>query len=50
MAQRMAARVLPEPVGAAINTLRPAAIAGHASVWAGVGAAKLWSNHARTAV
>ena len=47
MALRKAASVLPEPVGAAISTLRPAVIAGQASACAGVGAAKLWSNHAR---
>ena len=48
IAPRKAASVLPEPVGAAISTSRPALIAGQASPWAGVGAAKLWSNHART--
>ena len=46
MAQKKAARVLPEPGSAAINILRPAAIAGHASLWAGVGPVKLCSNHA----
>ena len=49
MAHRKAASVLPEPVGAAISTSRPALMAGQASACAGVGAAKLWSNHARTA-
>ena len=36
-----AASVLPEPVGAAISTLRPALISGHASACAGVGALEL---------
>src|ERR1700683_1766583 len=44
-----AASVLPEPVGAAINTLRPALIAGQASRCATVGAGKLRSNQAGTA-
>jgi len=37
MADRKAASVLPEPVGAAISVCRPAAIAGHAAACAGVG-------------
>ena len=40
---------MPEPVGAAISTCRPAWIAGHASACAAVGAAKLRSNQAATA-
>ena len=40
IAARNAASVLPEPVGAAIRTFRPALIAGQASACAGVGAAK----------
>jgi hypothetical protein len=44
-----AAKVLPEPVGAAISTLRPALIAGHACVCVAVGARKLRSNQATTA-
>ena len=49
MAHMNAARVLPEPVGAAMSTSRPALTAGQASACAGVGAAKFCSNHARTA-
>ena len=49
IAARNAASVLPEPVGAAISTWRPAWIAGQASACAGVGAAKLRSNQAATA-
>src|SRR5262249_38473055 len=44
-----AARVLPEPVGAAISTCWPDLIAGQASACAGVGALKALSNHAATA-
>ena len=49
IAARNAASVLPEPVGAAISTCRPAWIAGHACACAAVGAAKLRSNQAATA-
>src|SRR5689334_3672023 len=49
MAARKAASVFPEPVGAAITTLRRALINGHASACAGVGAAKVSSNQAATA-
>src|SRR5205823_1043341 len=44
-----AARVLPEPVGAAIRTLRLALMAGQACACAGVGPRKLRSNQAVTA-
>lgn len=43
-AQRNAASVLPEPVGAETSTCSPPAMAGHAWTWAGVGAAKACSN------
>ena len=46
---RKAASVLPEPVGAAIRTLRPAATCGQARACAGVGAANALSNQAETA-
>ena len=49
MAQRKAVKVLPEPVGAATSTSSPRAIAGHACACAGVGAGKVWQNHAATA-
>ena len=49
MAARKAASVLPEPVGAATSTCRPAWIAGQACACAAVGAAKLWANHAAIA-
>src|SRR5262249_50413676 len=49
MAARKAASVLPDPVGAAISTCRPAWKAGHACACAAVGAAKLRSNQAATA-
>src|SRR5205807_4930906 len=49
MAARKAASVLPDPVGAAISTCRPAWKAGHACSCAAVGAAKLRSNQAATA-
>src|SRR5215471_2036768 len=49
MAARKAARVLPEPVGAAISACLPAPIAGQASAWAGVGAAKDRANQAASA-
>src|SRR5207248_10877906 len=41
--------VFPEPVGAAISTLRPALMAGQACAWAAVGPAKLRSNQVATA-
>src|SRR6202022_1428367 len=49
IAARNAASVLPDPVGAATSTCRPAWMAGHACACAGVGAAKLCANHAATA-
>src|SRR5262245_57427112 len=49
MVARNADSVLPEPVGAAISTCRPAWIAGHASACAAVGAAKVRSNQAAIA-
>src|SRR5271167_3629129 len=49
MAERNAAKVLPEPVGAATKTCRPAKSAGHAATCASVGAAKVRENHAATA-
>src|SRR3954453_10606777 len=48
MPHRNAASVLPEPVGARISVLSPAAMAGQPWAWASVGAGKLDSNHART--
>ena len=50
IAQRNAASVLPEPVGATTRACRPAAIASHASTCAAVGAAKAASNQVRVAV
>ena len=49
IAQRNAASVLPEPVGARSSVWSPPAIAGQPPVCGGVGAAKVASNHARTA-
>ena len=49
MAQRNAANVLPDPVGARIRVWSPAAIAGQPLAWASVGAPKVVSNHSRTA-
>src|ERR1700761_2376697 len=49
IADRKAASVLPDPVGAAMRVWRPALIAGHASACAGVGAAKLAANQLATA-
>ena len=49
MLARNAARVLPEPVGAAISTSRPAAIAGHAAACASVGPSKWLANQRATA-
>ena len=48
-AQRNAASVLPEPVGAWMRTFLPEAIAGQPSSCAGVGASNVRSNHPRTA-
>jgi hypothetical protein len=45
----MAARVLPDLVGAEISVFRPVWIAGHASAWTSVGAPKLRQNQAETA-
>src|SRR6516164_8712572 len=44
-----AAKVFPEPVGAATSTLRPVLMAGQACVCAAVGARKVRSNQAATA-
>src|SRR5258706_7243038 len=49
MAARKAAKVLPEPVGAATSAWRPDCIAGQACRCASVGDAKLLRNHASTA-
>src|SRR5579863_9570271 len=49
IAARKAARVLPDPVGAAMRVWRPALIKGQASACAGVGAAKLSANQPATA-
>src|ERR1044072_3859852 len=49
MAARKAAKVLPDPVGAAISTFRPCLICGQASPCAGVGEAKVFSNQLVTA-
>ena len=48
MAQRNAARVLPDPVGAHNNVCSPAAIDGQARACANVGSGKAASNQART--
>src|SRR5689334_16474781 len=45
-AERNAANVLPEPVGATTSVWLPPAMALHAPSWAGVGAAKAPSNQA----
>ena len=45
---RNAAKVLPEPVGAAMRVCVPWAIAGQPWAWASVGAANLPLNQART--
>ena len=47
MAQRNAASVFPDPVGAMTRVLSPLAMASHASVWAAVGAANVPVNHSR---
>ena len=49
IAARKAAKVLPEPVGAAISVCRPALISGQASACAGVARAKRLSNQSATA-
>src|SRR5215472_9015781 len=49
IAARNAESVLPEPVGAATRTCRPAWIAGQARACASVGAAKLLRNQLSTA-
>ena len=49
IAQRNAVSVLPLPVGARINVDSPRAIAGHPSVWGGVGAENDARNHSETA-
>ena len=49
IAAMKAAKVLPEPVGAAISVWRPALIEGQASPCAAVAAAKRSANHAATA-
>ena len=46
MAERNAASVFPEPVGAWMRTLLPPAMTGQPFSCAGVGAAKFRSNHA----
>ena len=48
MALRNAARVLPEPVGAAISVWRPSAMAGQPCAWASVGVPNRRSNQVRT--
>src|SRR5436190_7987481 len=48
MAERNAARVLPEPVGAATSTCRPALMAGHACACASVGRGKRSLNQRST--
>ena len=49
MHQRNAVRVLPLPVGARMSVDSPRAIAGHPSVWGGVGASNEARNHSATA-
>ena len=49
MAQRNAAKVLPEPVGARIRLWWPSAMAGQPCACAGVASGKEVSNQARTA-
>ena len=48
MAERNAASVLPEPVGATTSVWSPAPIASQAPTWAAVGAGKDAPNHSRT--
>ncbi|SHW86999.1 Uncharacterised protein [Mycobacteroides abscessus subsp. abscessus] len=47
MAQRNAASVLPDPVGAMTSVLCPSAMACQACAWAGVGVLKAAANHSR---
>src|SRR5580658_10303304 len=49
MAARNAANVLPDPVGAATRTCRPACSAGQARACAAVAASKVHENQAATA-
>src|SRR5262245_7445800 len=49
MAERKAASVLPEPVGAAIRVWRPSRMAGQPSRCGSVGSPKRPANHSRTA-
>ncbi len=49
MAERKAASVLPEPVGAWMRTLPPRAIAGQPAACAGVGAENACVNQSRVA-
>src|SRR4029453_1172302 len=49
MAERKAASVLPEPVGAAISALRCCDVTAQARAWASVGAGKRLRNHPATA-
>ncbi len=49
MAQKNAASVLPDPVGARINVWSPALIASHPCSWAAVGPANDDENHSRAA-
>src|SRR5204862_4612800 len=48
-AQRNAASVLPDPVGAVMSVCSPVAIAGHACAWTSVGPSKADANQSRTA-
>src|SRR3954468_6858537 len=48
-AQRNAARVLPDPVGATTSAWSPRLTASHAPAWAAVGCAKAWVNQPRVA-
>ena len=48
MHQRNAERVFPEPVGATMSVLFPAAIEGHPSLWGGLGSPNVFENHERT--
>ena len=45
IAQRNAASVLPDPVGATTSVLSPSAMADQACAWASVGTAKVPENH-----
>src|SRR5258708_38737988 len=49
MAERKAARVLPDPVGAAIRTLRPSRMRGQPSRWGAVGSPRRSVNQRCTA-